>query len=629
MIVGVKKPKRADGKYQQPVDFLSVLKLLLTLGMLFALLTACTAPAHHQQANLIVTVSNPPAMIELGRDFRVSLLVENKGQYLETLQEIRLPAGFLEHVVYLGSNPDFTLIKDVNGDGILLFDEPIAPQGSLNLTFRFNAQQTGPLVGQGMVKTETNTYQFALQTEVSGVNPPNWQPGESPAATPSPLGKIPYPAVVQIKVMVDLNGETKLGWMGSGTIISKDGLILTNGRVVLSDRYYQVKSLVIALTVAQDQPPVDTYFASIVQADADLDVAVIKPTTNLEGIPLDYASLNLPFVPFGNSEALEPGDSVAILGYPDIGEETITTLTRGDISGFLPQEKYGDRAYISTTTPIAGGNSGGLAVNEYGELIGLPAPLVNWENPSVEADCRALADTNRDGVVDNKDNCVPTSGLIYTLRPLSLVMPLIESARAGEVKIVASSAPVRPFQPSTGEVVFGDDFSNKDSGWANRKNESTNAGYEEGMYTLEVLKPGYLTWQDLSYSCDDVIMSMDAQVINTTGEGEFGFICGYQDEDNFVLLEVAEDGYFSVWKHTGKDILPLVDWTYSDEVAAGGPYRLTAQCGRSGLKLAVNDLLLAEIVDPDFLPGSVGIAAGTYEKAGFKVGFDNFKLIIP
>ena len=79
----------------------------------------------------------------------------------------------------------------------------------------------------------------------------------------------------------------------------------------------------------------------------------------------------------------------------------------------------------------AGGNSGGLASTPGGEIIGVPTQL-GYGGEDQYVDCRVLADTNRDGYVDEYDNCVPTGGFINALRPINLAMPLIEAAQRGE-----------------------------------------------------------------------------------------------------------------------------------------------------------------------------------------------------
>ncbi|MEL7157580.1 MAG: hypothetical protein AAFN30_13385, partial [Actinomycetota bacterium] len=99
------------------------------------------------------------------------------------------------------------------------------------------------------------------------------------------------------------------------------------------------------------------------------------------------------------------------------------------ISGFTAQAGIGDRALIKTDATIAGGNSGGAAVDTGGRLIGIPTKARASESgPAV--DCRPLADTNADGQVDEDDNCVPIGGFLNGLRPINLAKPLIEAAAA-------------------------------------------------------------------------------------------------------------------------------------------------------------------------------------------------------
>jgi hypothetical protein len=121
------------------------------------------------------------------------------------------------------------------------------------------------------------------------------------------------------------------------------------------------------------------------------------------------------------------GDNIRVLGYPEIGGETIT-FTNGSVSGFTAQAGIGDRALIKTDATIAGGNSGGAAVNADGELIGIPTKARASESgPAV--DCRPLADTNADGAVDASDNCVPIGGFLNGIRPINLALSLIGEAR--------------------------------------------------------------------------------------------------------------------------------------------------------------------------------------------------------
>jgi len=244
-------------------------------------------------------------------------------------------------------------------------------------------------------------------------------------------------AVVQIQAM-DSRGDPV--WSGSGTFISPDGLILTNAHVV-DDRFDEYDSLAVATTVATDEPPELGYLAEIAAVDYALDLAVVRVTSDLDG---NEVTEEFPFVALGDSENVEIGDNIRILGYPGIGGDTIT-FTNGVVSGFTSERSVGGRAWIKTDATIAGGNSGGLAVDAAGRLIGVPT-IAGSGADDQPVDCRYVADTNRDGVVDENDNCVPVGGFINGLRPVNLALPLIDAVKAGEQYV----SPIEPEPEPTG-----------------------------------------------------------------------------------------------------------------------------------------------------------------------------------
>ncbi|RME89691.1 MAG: serine protease, partial [Anaerolineae bacterium] len=415
----------------------------------------------------------------------------------------------------------------------------------------------------------------------------------SPATPPPPQKRqqIPFRTVVQITAMVDDNGTLIEGWSGSGTIISPDGLILTNAHVVLSDKYYHVEKLVVALTEAEDQPPRPTYYAEVMQADPNLDIAVIRITSDLDGNPVDRASLNLPFARLGDADELRLGDPLIILGYPGIGGQTIT-LTRGEVSGFTAEEPYGNRAFIKTSATIAGGNSGGLAANARGELIGVPTQL-GYGGDDQYVDCRTLADTNRDGVVDENDACVPTGGFINALRPVNLALPLIEAAKRGEVAVVEEPQPDSTSSstefPQIGEAIYSQDFSSPSGTWADDTLEGGALFNQDGRFHIRVDETRYLIWNYADLDEGDVILEVSARIENPTGEGDFGLLCRYRDSDNFYALEVSEDGYFSIWMQENGEFRSLLDWTPLPSSAPEGDVTLRAACVGDRLILALGD----------------------------------------
>jgi len=239
--------------------------------------------------------------------------------------------------------------------------------------------------------------------------------------------------VVRIYATVeDARGDLSPLWWGSGTIIDPQGLILTNCHVAYpvamgypDDYAYDV--LVVALTISSDEPARPTYLAEVAAYDPALDLAVVRVTHELDGSPVDADTLELPYTKVGDSDTLMVGDQLNIFGYPGIGGETIT-FTSGNVSGFTRESGVEGRAWVKTDATIAGGNSGGTAVDEEGLLVGVPTQGGVTEEI---VDARPVADTNGDGVIDDRDSAVPIGGFINGLRPINLSLPLIEQARSG------------------------------------------------------------------------------------------------------------------------------------------------------------------------------------------------------
>lgn len=580
-----------------------------------------------ESEGLSVSVSSPSSGVDVGETFDLQVTVSNTGSQNLTVSTIQLPAALVDYAALMDISPPAVEGRSSSGQIDYQFDLTIAPNGQETIRFVFEARQAAEVDGTINVaagaQTVSNPLSLVILTPTVATEPPDLDLGGGTADV------IPYRSVVQIVAIVEMEGRRVEGWTGSGTIISEDGLILTNAHVILSDRYYEVVDLVVAITVAQDQPPQQMFFADVIQADAGLDLAVIKVRSDLNGSPANFDSLGIEPVPLGNSDDLQLGDEIVIIGYPGIGGETIT-LTRGEVSGFTAEQPYGNRAYIKTSATIAGGNSGGLAATTTGRIIGVPTQVGSGDLEDMIVDCRPLADTNRDGAIDEGDNCVPTGGFINALRPIQLAVPLINAAKDGQIAIEGHSQPEQhsEFEPE-GNVILNEGFDNNSNNWALFEDEEGLIDIFNSMLVFEINAEQIIYWSTLPGQYESLIMAAEPQIINPAGDGDFGFVCGYEDADNFTALEISEDGYYSIWKYENDEYISLVEWTYAEEVASGGPYTLAAYCGPDRLALAVNDTLLAETVDSNYQTGRVGLAAGCWETPNFKVGFENFYIFEP
>ena len=198
---------------------------------------------------------------------------------------------------------------------------------------------------------------------------PTAAPSPSPSPTPAPLSASDIAkSSVRIDVYVDEEGKSVLAGHGSGTILTADGLILTNAHVVRG-----AHELVVALTSNAALPPTASYYAELAAVDHVLDLALIQITTDLDGKEVVRSELDLPVLARGSSDDLSLGQHVRIFGYPGIGAETVT-FTEGSVGGFVTEDLGNglERIWIKTDADISFGNSGGTAVNERGLLVGIP-----------------------------------------------------------------------------------------------------------------------------------------------------------------------------------------------------------------------------------------------------------------
>ena len=601
------------------------------LSQLYALLiglslflNGCASQRVEPEVALEVSVKAPTAMIEQGRNFNVTLQLNNCSQREAQLTEIRLPAKLLKAFNYVGSLPAVPLIKAADGSGILQPEMMLAPGSNFAFVFRFTALDPGDYSEEGYAVVDGVNFPFTVQARVRGTNPAGWRPGISIRPKTLVNADTPAQALVQIKALVEVNGEEQIGWQATGALISPDGLILTSARVVLGSRFYPVKDLIVALTVMPDAPPVEKYRASIVQVDEALDVAVLKLRTDLAGTPLDYSSLQLPALPVASTvSAYLPGEPLDFWGYT-ADEEAVVSQLEGLVVGVQSAEQTGNQARILTSYQAEGEYLGWIATNSIGEIVGLAGPAGVGANLT----CQALLDSNRDGIIDDQDACVPAGGSLSELLPADAFASILAAAYQGEIGFRRSQASSTPYS-TAGELIYQDDFTQSSSRWHSSQEDPNSVQIKDGRLVLQVSLPFSLSWATVDYAYEAMSISTTAQVLAGSGIGDFGLMCGVMDEQHFTVLEVSEDGYFSIWKRVGLETLTLLDWTYAEEIAAGGALQLSAECSSESLKLAVNNGLLAEVVDPQFTPGAMGLIVGTLAGPNLSVGFDNVEIRIP
>ena len=140
--------------------------------------------------------------------------------------------------------------------------------------------------------------------------------------------------------------------LGSGVIVSADGIVVTNTHVVKTGGAAEIR------VVLSDKREFD---AKIIQQDDKTDIAVLR----IVGGDGRFAYLD-----FEDSDSLEVGDVVLAIGNPfGVGQ----TVTHGIVSALARSEigKSDASVFIQTDAAINPGNSGGALVDMAGRLVGI------------------------------------------------------------------------------------------------------------------------------------------------------------------------------------------------------------------------------------------------------------------
>jgi hypothetical protein len=96
--------------------------------------------------------------------------------------------------------------------------------------------------------------------------------------------------------------------------------------------------------------------------------------------------------------------------------------------------------------------------------------------------------------------------------------------------------------------------------------------------------------------------------------------------DGYLFL-IQGTGSYSIMRARGRNVMPLVNWTTSDQINVGpGRNHLRAICQGNYLALYINDQFMADTTDDTYTSGQVGLVASAANRLGLRVEFDDLSI---
>jgi serine protease Do len=209
---------------------------------------------------------------------------------------------------------------------------------------------------------------------------------------------------------------------GSGFIISKDGLIVTNNHVIDASKKITVKL-----------PDGRSFTATLVGTDPATDIALLRIK----------ADKPLPTVEFGDDRALRVGDWVVAVGNPFGLSNSVTAGIVSSIGRDIGAGNYND--FIQIDAPINRGNSGGPTFDLRGQVIGMNSMIFSPSGGSVGIGFAIPATTIHDVVAQLQAHGKVSRGYLGAeIQPMTPEIAAALGIKEEKGAIVASVVPGGP-----------------------------------------------------------------------------------------------------------------------------------------------------------------------------------------
>lgn len=185
-------------------------------------------------------------------------------------------------------------------------------------------------------------------------------------------------------------------------------------------------------------------------------------------------------------------------------------------------------------------------------------------------------------------------------------------------------------------ISLADTFSENSHEWPvgeeNSELVSLVLDFQDGKYLWEMTaNEGFFYWTrpDME-ALADFYLSAQVHQVSGPADGTGGLLIRQRDEVNYYLFRISQDQYYSFYRFTEGELLPLIDWTPHDSIRSHEP-NVLAVIGRESLfSFFINGEWVDEFIDDGIDEGRFGLVAGLFNPGETAtIEFDEFELRDP
>ncbi len=184
--------------------------------------------------------------------------------------------------------------------------------------------------------------------------------------------------------------------------------------------------------------------------------------------------------------------------------------------------------------------------------------------------------------------------------------------------------------PTLVGLPLSDDFSDPSSGFSGLQDADGSVAYADGklQFTVQRSSVEYVSPSGRVYEVD-VSLSASFEQVQGPPETEIGAACRWgSDGGDYTAAAVSASGSYRFWQVRNGTANTLVDWTASDllQGVGQGAHTIGLECSGSDVILTVDSRRIGQAVDPDPVPGDVGLLAGLAGSLPLEVVFDDLQV---